>query len=249
MVKYKRTVEVCFSPELFEYSKDIGSIVVIVDILRATSAICTALANGAKKIIPLATIEEAREYKSKGFMVAAERDGFVLDFADFGNSPFNFTSERVEGKIIAYSTTNGTQSVHLASDCFQVVIGSFLNLQALCKYICNLDRNVIILCAGWKNRFSLEDSVFAGALTESLLQTEHYGSKCDSAIAALDLWVLAKDNLLEYIQKAAQKERLKSKGLDDCLEYCHTVNLLNVVPVFQDNCLVNATSPLMVSEA
>ena len=91
------------------------SIVVIIDILRATSAICTAFDNGASSIIPVADIPEARNYKDRGYLVAAERDGFVLDFADFGNSPFNFTREKVAGKTIVYSTTNGTGIIKLAS--------------------------------------------------------------------------------------------------------------------------------------
>ena len=94
----KRKLETCFSPALFEADCHTDSIVVIIDVLRASSAICNAFANGAASIIPVAEIEEAKMYKSKGYLVAAERDGFILDFADFGNSPFNFTKEKVEGR-------------------------------------------------------------------------------------------------------------------------------------------------------
>jgi len=89
----KRDLETCFSPALYEPERHVGSIVVVIDILRATSAICTAFENGAESIIPVATVPEAKEYKEKGYLVAAERDGYVLDFADFGNSPFNFIFE------------------------------------------------------------------------------------------------------------------------------------------------------------
>ena len=101
-------IEVCFSPTLFPSFRNSGAIAVITDILRASSAIVTAFENGVERIIPVGTLEEAKEYKEKGFMVAAERDGIVRDFADFGNSPFNFTKEKVEGQEIVYSTTNGT---------------------------------------------------------------------------------------------------------------------------------------------
>ena len=94
----KRKLETCFAPGLYRAEEHVNSIVVIIDILRASSAICTAFANGAASILPVADAAAAREYKSKGCLVAAERDGFVLDFADFGNSPFNFTREKVEGK-------------------------------------------------------------------------------------------------------------------------------------------------------
>ena len=107
----KKKIEVCFSPAVFQYYKDSNAIAVVIDTLRASSAICNAFQNGVEKLIPVKTIDEARKYKKKGFIVAAERDGYVLDFADFGNSPFNFTEERVKGKTIVYSTTNGTQAI------------------------------------------------------------------------------------------------------------------------------------------
>src|SRR5512145_2226550 len=109
-----KSLEVCLSPAMFAQHADNEAVVVVIDILRATSAICTAFANGAKAIIPVTTVEEARNMKFDGFLIAAERDGFVLDFADFGNSPFNFTSDRVEGKTIVYSTTNGTSIINMA---------------------------------------------------------------------------------------------------------------------------------------
>ena len=109
-----------------------NSIVVIIDILRASSAICTAFANGAASIIPVADVGEAREYKSKGYLVAAERDGFVLDFADFGNSPFNFTREKVEGKTIVYSTTNGTGIINQASSAY--IIADRIVPEYKCSY-------------------------------------------------------------------------------------------------------------------
>ena len=95
----QNSLEICFSPAMFEAHADREAVVVIIDVLRATSSICTAFANGVQEIIPVATVEEAREMKSKGYLLAAERDGFVLDFADFGNSPFNFTPEKVKGRV------------------------------------------------------------------------------------------------------------------------------------------------------
>ena len=127
----KRKLETCFSPALFEPELLHDPIVVIIDILRASSSICTAFANGAARIIPVGTVGEARAHKENGFMVAAERDGYVLDFADFGNSPYNFTKEMVEGRTIVYSTTNGTGIIKLASSASCIVIGSFLNLSSL----------------------------------------------------------------------------------------------------------------------
>jgi 2-phosphosulfolactate phosphatase len=236
--KGKNKIEVCFSPALYPYFQNNEAMVIIVDILRASSAICAAFMNGATKIIPVGTLQEAKTMKEKGFMVAAERDGIIQDFADFGNSPFNFTPANVQGKEIVYSTTNGTQCIHLAADSHAVLIGAFLNISALSEYLCGAGRDVLIFCAGWKNKFSLEDTFFAGALTEKLLISGAFYSICDSAQASLDIWHAGKDNPLGYIEKAAQRHRLRQNNLDDVLEFCHTPDLTKIIPVLQDDSLV-----------
>jgi 2-phosphosulfolactate phosphatase len=207
-------------------------------VLRASSAICAAFENGAISLIPVASVEEAREYKAKGYLVAAERDGFVLDFADFGNSPFNFTAEKVRGKTIVYSTTNGTGIIKKASSAHTVVIGSFNNISALTRWLLNCGRDIVLFAAGWKNRFNLEDSVCAGAFAGSLLSSGLYTTVCDSTLAAADLWSLASPDLLGYIEKAAQRNRLREKKLDDCLEFCMTMDVTRKIPVVRNGILV-----------
>ena len=235
----KRNIEVCFSPALFPGYRNSEAVAVITDILRASSAIVTAFENGVEKIIPVGTLEEARAYKEKGFMVAAERDGIVRDFADFGNSPYNFTREKVEGRQIVYSTTNGTQAIHVASECHRVAIGAYLNFSAIFEWLNQQNRDVIILCAGWKNKFNLEDSLYAGALSDKLISTGNYQTICDSTLAAIDLWEKARSDLMGYIDKAAQRERLRKNKLDDVIEYCHTFDTTGVVPVFDGDHLKN----------
>jgi len=239
MEKSKNRLEVCLSPAIYDKHADDHNLVVIVDILRATSSICAAFHNGVKSIIPVATVEEAKAMKVQGYMVASERDGYVLDFADFGNSPFNFTPEIVAGKEIVYSTTNGTRCIHMASHSKAVVIGSFLNISALAEWLIQQNSPVLIFCASWKDRFSLEDTVFAGALAERLLDSGNFETICDAVTASVDLWNLAKKDLSGYLQKAAQKGRLASKGLDDCIEYCLTPDQTQVVPAFQNDRLMD----------
>ncbi len=234
----QKRIEVCFSPAIYHRFHNPDAIVVIVDVLRATSAICTAFLNGVERIIPVESIEEAKKYKKKGFLVAAERDGNVLDFADFGNSPHNFSSERVNAKEIVYSTTNGTQAIHLARESHMVVIGSFLNLSALAHWIISENHDVVILCSGWKERFSLEDTIFAGALSQQLIDSGKFATICDSSLAACDLWSLAKDDLLGYIQKAAQRGRLKKIGQDDAIEFCHQIDITDKIPVMMGDSLM-----------
>lgn len=234
----KRIIETCFTPALFEPRENQDSIVVVIDILRASSAICAAFANGVDKIIPVADIDTAKEYKSKGFLVAAERDGFILDFADFGNSPFNFTIERVKGKTIVYSTTNGTGIINASSGAYMTIIGSFLNISGLVQWIKKYDKKVLLFCAGWKNRFNLEDTIYAGAVADKLLETGLYTTICDATVAAIDLWRLAKDDLRGYIDKAAQRTRLREKGLDDCIDFCLTHDFTRIIPVMSNGMLV-----------
>jgi 2-phosphosulfolactate phosphatase len=238
----KRKLETCFSPALYEPENHSGSIVVVIDILRATSAICTAFHNGAESIIPVGEVGEARAYKEKGYLVAAERDGYVLDFADFGNSPFNFTADRVKGKTIVYSTTNGTGIIRLASSSAYIIIGSFLNISSLTGWIRKQENDVVLFCAGWKNRFNLEDTVCAGAIAERLMETGLYETICDSTKAALDIWSLAKNDPRGYIEKAAQRTRLKDKGLDDCIDFCMTPDYTDKIPVIRNGILRDSVS-------
>jgi len=235
----KLLVEVCFSPILLntiQLSKN--SNVVIVDVLRATSSICTAFNNGAECIIPVETLEEAIDYKKRGYIVAAERDGIVKDFADFGNCPSYFTKEIVSGKTIVYSTTNGTQLIHQVSDFYRVIIGSFLNIDALTSFLIDDKHDVLIVCAGWKGRFNIEDTLLAGALSEKLLQSETFSTVCDSAHASIALWHKAKENLPQFIEKAAQRHRLKKNKLDGIIPYCFSTNITNVIPVFDKGKLI-----------
>ncbi|MDP4280934.1 MAG: 2-phosphosulfolactate phosphatase [Bacteroidota bacterium] len=228
-----RTVEVCFTPKLFsEIITRENYIVVLTDILRATTSICTAFANGVDRIIPVANPDEARNLKEAGYMVASEQDGKKLDFADFGNSAFSFTPERVSGKTLVYCTTNGTRALNMVKTADQIAIGAFINLGSLAHWLEARDKNVVILCSGWKNKFCLEDSLFAGALASELIKSKYYLAECDSAKAAMDLWKLAKDDLLGYIEKACHRHRLKKLGLDDVIPYSFQMDLTQVVPVF-----------------
>jgi len=236
----QKKIEVCLTPSVFSEFRNDDAIVVVVDILRATSAIITAFMHGVRKIIPVATLEEAKAYKDKGYLVAAERDGIVRDFADFGNSPYNFQQQKIRNREIVYSTTNGTHCIMMARNSYRVLIGGYLNLTALSDFIKAEQRDLLILCAGWKNKFNLEDTLFAGALAEKVLQDQNYGTICDSALASIDLWTMARADMMHYIEKAAQRHRLKKNGLDDVIEYCHTPDLTALIPVLKENYLISS---------
>lgn len=235
----KKKIEVCFSPLLYKFYHNTNANVIVIDVLRATSAICAAFAAGAEKIIPVGTVEEAKKIKDAGFILAAERDGIVLDFADFGNSPFNFTSERVKGKSIAYSTTNGTQAIQLAKDSKNIIVGAFTNISEVVKFLERDNSDVVLFCSGWKGRFNLEDSLCAGAMAQMLLDSGKFTTICDSTNASIDLWNYAKPNLRNYIEKAAHRLRLRKMILDDVIDYCITIDAVKVLPIYKDGIILN----------
>ncbi len=237
MEKFK--IEVCYSPALFPYYENENAVVVVTDILRASSAIVTAFMNGVDRIIPVGTLEEAMAYKEQGFMVAAERDGIVRDFADFGNSPYNFSPERVKGNQIVYSTTNGTNAINLASSGSEVLIGAYLNISALARHIRQGGKDLLILCAGWKNKFCLEDTLFAGALSKLVLEDEQFYTICDATLGAMDLYETGRGDLMAYIEKVAQRHRLKKNKLDDVIGYCHESDLTDLIPVLNGDHLIS----------
>src|ERR1700722_2690178 len=142
----KNTIEVCFSPHSFPLYPHEECIVVVIDVLRATSSMCTALHYGVEKILPVASILEARNYQSKGFLVAAERQAQKVEGFDLGNSPFEYMKPELKGKVIVFTTTNGTQAIRAAKDAYKIAIGSFLNLSALCEWLTTQHKNIILLC-------------------------------------------------------------------------------------------------------
>ena len=225
-------VTVCISPALYSFYAQKEAIVIIVDIFRATTSMCAAFNNGARSIRTVATVEEAIHYKEKGYLVAAERNVKKCDFADFGNSPFDFSHEKVADNEIIFTTTNGTQAVQMALDADEILIGAFSNITTLTNYCNSKKKNVLILCSGWNNRFCLEDTLFAGALTEKLIKTGKFCSDSDATLAALELWKIAHPDLINYICSTEHYQRLKNNGLEDSVEYCLTNDTTPVLPVY-----------------
>jgi 2-phosphosulfolactate phosphatase len=242
MVNKERTlnlVEVCFSPPLFPQFARKGTIVVVVDIFRATSAMVTAFQHGAKAIIPVSTIKEAKAYKADGFLAGGERNGEVVDGFAFGNSPFSYMSDEIKGREIALTTTNGTRAIAIAAkQADSIAIGAFLNLSALAQWLIPQGKDVIILCAGWKDRFNMEDSLFAGALTGLLLASGKFQSDCDSANASSLVYRSARRNPLRFLANCSHRKRLKHLHLEKDVEYCLRTDLTDVVPIYREGKLV-----------
>lgn len=230
-------IEVCLTPALLDLYAIENSIVVVIDILRATSSITYGIENGAEAIIPVMNVEDCLAYADKGYLLAAERNGEVVEGYDFGNSPFSYTAQKVAGKTIVLTTTNGTKAMHLAQErAYQVIVGSFLNLSAVCEYLKKENKDVLLLCAGWKDNFNLEDTLFAGAVVEQLQEDFTVGD--DSSVAALDMYQLAKRDLRGYLQKSSHNHRLIKLNIEEDVRFCLKIDVCQAIPVLQGEMLV-----------
>ncbi|HRG59736.1 MAG TPA: 2-phosphosulfolactate phosphatase [Bacteroidia bacterium] len=233
----KAHIDVCFSPFLYPVYEKEEQIVVVIDILRATSAICTAFQYGVDKMIPVATVEEAAAYKELGFLVGAERNAVAIEGFDFGNSPYSYMTEKIKGQTVVITTTNGTQAIEAAKNAYAVVIGSFLNITTLCEWLVKENKSILLLCSGWKNKFNLEDTLFAGAVTEILSKHESF-KLLDGALATKYLYQQAHQNPYKFLNYSSHKERLAAMGLKDDIKYCLTLDQTHVIPILKDKYLV-----------
>ena len=234
-------LDICFSPELLPLYDLRGQVAVIVDILRASSTIVTALGEGVTHVFPVATLEECAAYgQQPGCLTAAERDGLPAVGFDLGNSPFGFleAARPVRGRALSISTTNGTVALRRSLAAAEIVVGSFLNLTAVADFARQQQRDVLVVCAGWKGQFCLEDSVFGGALAERLAPDfDVRGS--DATLAALHLWEQGKADLPAYLLQSAHVRRLNSLEASQDFAFCLQVDAYaDVLPVWREDRLV-----------
>lgn len=231
----------CLSPALLHLYDVRDTIVVVIDVLRATSTIATALYNGAKQIIPVDSVERCIQYgREIDCITAGERDGQIAPGLQYGNSSFEYPRHFIEGKTLVLTTTNGTKLLHMAlkSGATEIITGSFLNLSAVCDHLVAQNKSVILGCAAWKDRVNLEDTLFAGAVVSRI--GEHFTVNCDASGMARNLYGLAKDDLFQFMQQneASHYHRLMNFGLEKDIRHCLTPDLANVLPYYKDARLV-----------
>jgi 2-phosphosulfolactate phosphatase len=222
-----RKIEVCFSPELIHLHELEEKIVVVVDIFRATSTMVAALAHGVKEILPFADLESCRLMQDKGFLIGGERNGLTEPGFEMGNSPVAYLSGAYNGRRLAMTTTNGTQAIEKSKGAAQILIGAFPNLQATVSYIQAQGLDVLVHCAGWKGRFNLEDSLYAGALVKSLEATHE--AEEDGALAMKSLFEREGHQLKGYLSKASHAKRLQNQGIESDIDFCLTLDLYQLV--------------------
>jgi 2-phosphosulfolactate phosphatase len=218
-------IETILTPALFHlHRKDIeNKQVVVIDILRATTTMVVAYENGANNVVPVEHLEDALVYRKQGYLIAGERNGVKVEGFDMGNSPQEFTKDIVEGRNIVLSTTNGTKAINACSAAKFRYVSSFRNIDAMAKTIIENNLDVLLFCAGWKDKFNLEDTVFAGALAQQLIDNG-FTTNDDATRMACSLWNLAKPNLAEFLADASHVQRFKSLHIESDLEVCLQFN-------------------------
>jgi len=233
----KPLLHTSLSPALLNLYDVAQATVVIIDVLRATSTIATALFNGARHIIPVDSVAKCIELgRQINCVTAGERDGKIAEGLRNGNSPFEYGRDFIEGKILVLTTTNGTRLLHMALDkgAREIITGSFANLSAVAEYLINQKTNVILACAAWKDRVNIEDLLFAGAVVNRI--KDYFAIPCDSSHIAATLYNAACSDLYGFMQSnnASHFTRLMEYGLEKDIRYCLEPDRANVLPIYEN---------------
>ncbi len=239
-MKNKPLLHTSLSPALLHLYDLNNTIVVIIDVFRATSTIAAALHNGARCVIPVDSVPKAIEIsKNIGGIAAGERDGKIAEGLQHGNSPLEYHRDFIENKTLVLTTTNGTRLLQMALDKNPdtIISGSFPNLTAVCDYLVQEKKNVMLGCAGWKNRFNMEDTLFAGAVIQKI--KEHFIIHCDSSLMAETMYAKYKNNLAGFAPKLTHYHRLVERfGLIEDIRFCLSPDVAPVLPLYSDGKLV-----------
>ena len=236
-------IELIHTPALLPYYNLQDKTVVVIDILRATSTMCVAFNTGVNKILPIASPEECKMFKDFDFIIAAERNAMKVPGFDMGNSPFEFENPFLAGKNIAFTTTNGTKAIKMAKAMqpYKILIGAFLNITALAKLIQDLNKDVVLVCSGWKDKYNLEDTLFGGALIDKLLP--NFEMEDDASLSAHCLFLQYQDNIESLVRKSSHAQRFKLLNVQtDDVSFCLQQDLYSFVPEMEGEYIVNISS-------
>ena len=240
-MRSKRNIDVCLTPFMIDLFDLSNTQVIVIDVFRATSAMCVFLNNGGKEVVPVSTIEEAKKYKNKihnfssmQCLVAAERHGAIVPGFELGNSPLLYHGKNFQDMSLVITTTNGTLSINKSKHAGSgMLLASFLNANAVVDHVCGDSENdILIVCSGWKGRFCVEDVLLAGLLLENILLNDTFISNSDSVLLARELYVSAQSNIFRFLSTSAYRTRM---NLDEDMKYCLQRNIMNIVPVWFKN--------------
>jgi 2-phosphosulfolactate phosphatase len=230
-----KKIDVCLSPDLIHLYDLSAVAVVVVDIFRATSCMVTAFASGASEIVPVEEVELCQQYGAKGYLTAAERNGITPAGFDFDNSPFSYQVDKVKGAKICVTTTNGTVAIRRSSSAPAVYVGAFLNISRVADALKAWNGNALVVCAGWKGKPNLEDTLFAGALIDAL--TGEYEVADDAALMAWKHYNLASNDLLTAVKNSSHVNRLLGLGIEKDIAFCLEFDRYSVLPKLEGDAL------------
>jgi 2-phosphosulfolactate phosphatase len=218
-----------------------GKPAVVIDVLRASTSMVAAKANGAEKIIPVATIEAATRLAAtldrESTLLCGEREGRRIDGFDLGNSPREFAAAKVTGKTIIMTTTNGTEAIARLEGAREIVVCGLVNAAAVATYL-RSEPEIVIVCSGRNGRFSLEDAVCAGALIARLRDLGAAPALDDASAACELLYSVHGADLRGCLRSAVHGRYLADLGLGDDLDDCAAIDTQTCVPVVREGRIV-----------
>ncbi|MCE9525573.1 MAG: 2-phosphosulfolactate phosphatase [Planctomycetales bacterium] len=229
-----RTIDVHLLPALVEPHELAGKAVVVIDVLRATTTIIHALAAGAKEVIPLLEVEEARQIAAKmpgQAVLGGERGGQRIEGFELGNSPLEYTSAAVGGKTLIFTTTNGTRAMLRCKQARRILIAGFVNFSAVCRELAE-EEQIDIVCAGTDGHVTREDTLLAGAIVEEAGQA----LRNDQAEIAADAWRTAvgtlsgRDPLAAALRESRGGRNLIEIGQGDDIDLAAQIDRFDIVP-------------------
>ena len=237
-------LDVFFSVQTFHEDQVRDKTVVISDVLRATSTIVTAIAHGAEKVIPVGDMGEAsriaQSVDSDNYLLCGEKDGIKIEGYNLGNSPLEYTSEAIKGKSLIFNTTNGTKAIKKSLGADELVIASFHNLDVVVDFLREKERDIVIVCSGWKGRLSLEDLLLAGNIVYNLKGGVMNPEARDGAKVAFTIYEKFGNDLESVILNSNHASRLKELVMDtQDISYCCQINTTRVLPILKEGIITN----------
>jgi 2-phosphosulfolactate phosphatase len=239
---FNRHIEVFLSPAGIQPEELSGRTAVVIDVLRASSTIIYALSQGAREVIPVANLGEAGRMASTldpaSYVLGGERGGKQIEGYRLGNSPLEYTAEAVADKTVILSTTNGTPAIQAAAEAEELLVGGFVNAHAVAQAVRDAENDVTIICAGWENRVSLEDTLCAGFLVDLLLDGASPANLSDTAYMALWQYRHDQGDLSVPISRCNHARRLEDLGHGLDISVCIEIDAWPAVPRLHESRLI-----------
>lgn len=238
------SIDICVSAHSFQEEELRDKVVVMIDVLRASSTIVTALQNGAKGVIPVQDMDAAgrisQNLDSPNFLLCGEKDGQKIEGYDLGNSPFEFSSEVVKDKTIIFRTSNGTKALKRSTMADEILVGSFLNLKTVTDRLREVDQDIVLVCAGWRGRLALEDMLCAGHIIHDLGGGALQENAPDGTKVAFGLYEKFGNDIERTLRNSNHAKRLADITENDDIGFCSRLNVMQILPTLKEGIITNA---------